>query len=111
MDKSKVTAAFKALRKEGFIAKQMFSCCQSCAAARLAVPENEGKPAVFYTKQDGEVFDQRPSRKNLFITFGIVNGGDDNDVMAVGAKTKKILEDAGLQVEWDGDPNRRLMVR
>lgn len=110
VDKSKVTAAFRALRKEGFIAKQNFLCCQNCACCALDTPENQGKPAVFFTKQDGEVFDERSSRRFLHLTFGIVNGGDDNDVLAVGEKTVRILQNAGLTVEWNGLVDTRLMV-
>lgn len=34
-NKAKLNLAFKALRKLGYIAKQSFMCCSSCAGAQM----------------------------------------------------------------------------
>ncbi len=52
MDKSKLTNAFKELRKEGYFAKQNFLCCQSCGWA--AMSDKESEKAVFYHQQDND---------------------------------------------------------
>ena len=45
-----LTSAFKALRKEGYFARQNFWCCQSCGWA--SVPDGKGDKVVFYHNQD-----------------------------------------------------------
>ncbi len=121
IDRSQLSSAFVALRKAGFVARQNFSCCQGCATAALtAVPENIGKKAVFFTKQDGEGLEPRKPRhlatapeQEVYMTFGIIEDdtkGDDQ-VKAVGEEAVKILKAAGLKVEWNGDAGTRLLVR
>lgn len=102
--------AFRDLRKAGMIAKQRFSCCQSCAAAALDTPENKDRPAVFYTKQDAEVLDDDRRSRRLYLTFGVVNSDDNDRVKRVGAQTVEILQSCGLKTSWDGDINNRICI-
>jgi hypothetical protein len=47
-----ITAAFKALRKHGYTARQNFSCCSSCAWYELG-EEGKDDKVVFYNRQSG----------------------------------------------------------
>jgi hypothetical protein len=89
-----VSIAFKALRKQGFFARQGFFCCQSCGWA--AVPEAKGKAAIFYHKQD---LDGLLQNGDLYLAWG----GD-------AALIRKELEAAGLHVEHDGTRAQRFKV-
>lgn len=47
-----ITAAFKALRKHGYTARQNFSCCSSCAWYELG-EQGKNEKVVFYNRQAG----------------------------------------------------------
>lgn len=47
-----ITAAFKALRKHGYTARQNFSCCSSCAWYELS-EQGKDEKVVFYNRQAG----------------------------------------------------------
>lgn len=103
--------AFAALRKQGFIAKQNFWCCGSCGgsdAHRIAIEDN-AKGYVFYHKQDR---DGAKETGSLFIRFGSANATDsiqaDKDV---GTELVAALKEAGLDVEWSGDPQTAVLIR
>ena len=49
---NQITAAFKALRKHGYTARQNFSCCSSCAWYELS-EDGKDKKVVFYNRQAG----------------------------------------------------------
>ena len=55
---TRIGKAFAALRRQGYIARQNYLCCGTCAGAAIAtdIKEKRLKPrgAVFYTKQDRE---------------------------------------------------------
>jgi co-chaperonin GroES (HSP10) len=115
--KIRLNSAFRALRKDGLVARQAFMCCQNCAGTKIAnditvMPEEKRKAikgTVFYTKQDAE-----PQREGLYLAFGPIetsaHGTIGEDTVAVGKRTVKALQDAGLTVEWDGTANKRIFV-
>jgi len=92
--KRKVTEAFKALRKEGYFARQNFQCCQSCGW--YAIPEGREEKAVFYHKQDAERFRETGE-------CAIAWSGD-------GARICEVFRSHGLKVEWDGSASRRIFI-
>lgn len=94
MEHSKITIAFRSLRKKGYFAKQNFMCCQSCGFA--AVPEGIEK-VVFYHNQDK----QRASKNgHVYMSWA----GDGNEIVAE-------LKAAGAVVEWDGSESTRILVK
>lgn len=56
--KNNINKAFRILRKNGYIAKQNFSCCQSCGRYELnkLYGEEKCKKLVFYNIQDTDLF-------------------------------------------------------
>jgi hypothetical protein len=115
--KNRLTKAFRALRREGLVAKQKFMCCRNCAGTKIgndveAMPEEERakiKGAVFYTTQDAE-----PERNGLYLAYGPIetekHGTIGEHTRAVGARIVKALRAEGLKVKWDGSPNTRIHV-
>lgn len=94
MKKTQLTKAFSDLRKIGYLARQNFSCCQSCAWAEI--PDDKSERAVFYHRQDhmgmretGEVY--------------LSWAGNGHEIV-------NVLKSNGLSVEWDGTPSRRIRV-
>jgi len=49
---NQITAAFKTLRKQGYTARQNFSCCSSCAWYELG-EQGKNEKVVFYNRQSG----------------------------------------------------------
>ena len=91
--KNKITAAFRALRKAGYVAKQNWQCCQSCGCA--ALPDGAEK-YVFYHAQDNERL------KNTGACHLAWNGD--------GTEIATILQDAGLKVNWNGSHDQRMEI-
>jgi len=92
---SKLTIAFRALRKAGYFAKQNFWCCQSCAW--YAVPEERADRVVFYHQQDRESLSRSGS-------VHLAWSGDGHEIC-------RILNENGIETEWDGSENKRILAR
>jgi hypothetical protein len=92
--KKKLTVAFRNLRKAGYFAEARFGCCQGCGWA--AVPDEMCDNAVFYHEQDAE---------ELKYVGHVHLAWSGN-----GAEIMRHLRDAGLYVDWDGDPAKRICV-
>lgn len=94
IDKSKLTAAFKDLRKLGYFARQNFLCCQSCGWS--AIPNEKNEKVCFYHAQDA---DHMKEGGDLYLAWA----GDGNEI-------QDVLEKHGLATEWAGTNNDRIMV-
>jgi hypothetical protein len=93
--KKRLNAAFRALRKAGYTAKQNFWCCQSCAWNALT--DEEAEKAVFYHRQDNDRFK--------------VDGECYLAWSGSGVEIVSILEKAGLTVTWNGEAGQRIMIQ
>ena len=95
MDKSKLTKAFKELRKQGYFARQNFWCCQSCAWADMT--DEQADKAVFYHAQDNDNLKENGS-------CHLAWSGDGKLIV-------DILEKNGIEVDWDGSDNKRIGIK
>jgi len=91
--KANLNNAFKALRKEGYWARQNWQCCQSCGWA--AVPDEKSEMAVFYHAQDAAQLKDRNPR--VYLAWA-----------GNGTKINSILQQF-VDVEWDGTDNSRFL--
>jgi hypothetical protein len=91
---TKLSKAFKTLRKAGYFARQNFWCCQTCGWSD--VPDEKAEKAVFYHAQDND-------EKKLGHPFHISWAGNGNEIC-------KIFRDCGITVEWDGSENKRIKL-
>lgn len=80
---------------KGMLQKQNFLCCQSCGWAALS--EEEAKLAVFYHSQDAQGLRKGD---DLYLCWA----GDGQEIVDV-------LKNYGLDVEWEGTTNRRIVVK
>lgn len=124
--KRRLNLAFAAMRREGIMARQHFKCCGSCAGAQFArdvlamSPANRAKftGVCYYTKQEGQ--DQfndtiagRIAFGKLYIKYGPVHAdGVDHGLPAVevGQRVQAALLGAQLEVEWNGDGERTIVM-
>jgi len=116
--RQRLLEVFKELRKEGFLARANFMCCQSCAgydlAERATKLRDKGKVikgVVYWTRQDEE--DLRRHNK-VYLAYGPCDTGKYG---TIGLPTKKVgeivcrkLDKYKIPYEWNGDPSVRILV-
>lgn len=98
--KRKLDAAFRALRKKGYIARQRFLCCGSCGGYALAehfdkkgIPEGKERKAVWYCEQSD------PSTGGIYVNWQ----GDPVEICG-------IIRSVGLQAYHDGDEGMAILI-
>ena len=94
MSKTKITAAFKELRKLGYYARQNYWCCQSCAWSD--VPDEKSSKVVFYHNQDN---DDLKRKGECMLAWA----GDGNEIVSV-------LNKHGIKTEWSGSSDKRIQI-
>lgn len=121
--REKVALVFKQLRKEGFIARMNFSCCGSCAgyeigqefddAVKNGLPKEKWpRGGVFWNKQSDASFWEDGE---LYIAYGAITAEASKASTPltdkqVGDRLKQLLDEQGLAVDWDGDPDKKIKV-
>lgn len=113
IDKSALNAAFKMMRKFGILARQHFTCCQSCGCAAIDEMVEEKKKQrkpiplgyCFYHAQDAERL--RYDGK-VHLAYGSID--DNGDSTAVGNIIAQCLTMCGAEFKWDGSQWTRIEV-
>jgi hypothetical protein len=112
-DCDRLDAAFVELERSGIVARQNFTCCQTCGhyeigdeitAAREAGREVRGY--TFYHMQDTE---SAVEGGGLCLAYGALEPGD-GALVAVGREIVKVLCRHDLKPEWDGSGAKRIFV-
>lgn len=117
--KDRLNTAFKELRRMGFVARQNFLCCQTCAGSVILEKLNEAKAKgrmkagyVYYHRQDA---DDLKEYGDCYLAFG--SGDPDSsgkqdrkESKKVGFQVVEVLNKAGITTKWDGNPNTRIQV-
>lgn len=104
---------FRALRSAGFMARQNFSCCSSCAHAEISMGMKSSKKSysgiVFYHQQDN---DDVISGKGVWLAHSPAeDNASHSNRKAVGRRVVKIAKLNGLSVDWENeDPSQRIWV-
>ncbi|MEE2037834.1 hypothetical protein Q8791_11450 [Nocardiopsis sp. CT-R113] len=113
-DGERLTRAFRALDESGIIAREDFTCCDTCGRAaldaELGVRNSEPGGAAtrgyaFY--HHGESL-AAADGGSLYVGF---ESSHPVRLAAVGEEVAEVLRAHGLTVEWDGDSGRKLRVR
>jgi len=111
-DCDRIDRAFAALEAKGIVARQNFTCCQTCGNAEIGeeieefAKTIEPKGYTYYHMQDTEGACEDGS---LYLAYGTV-GGTDEDAVAVGNTIRDTLVENGLTVEWDGQLDKRICI-
>ncbi|WP_285493478.1 hypothetical protein [Actinomadura sp. NBRC 104425] len=115
LESDRLLRAFRDLDLAGIVARVDFTCCQSCGVCEIGdeVPDDEHhayRGYVFCHRQDmhGAVHGD-----GLYLSYGVftdapvqVPGGS----AAIGEEVAAALRRHGLQVDWGGDPGKRIGV-
>ncbi|KAH8704107.1 hypothetical protein BGW36DRAFT_370602 [Talaromyces proteolyticus] len=105
-DMEKLIEAYKTLEKEGIVARANFTCCGTCGNAEIGGEAENGQVGYCYFHEQDT--DRCIEWGGLCLRYGVI-GDDYNDKekrMAMGNRVAKVLEDSGLEVEWDRNPER-----
>lgn len=114
-DCDRLDRAFSELEENGIVARQNFTCCQTCGHAEIweeieqaKQEERETKPSgyVFYHMQDTE---RAVEDGALYLAYGAVDNSDDMAIKTA-QKISEILRRNGLDVSWNGSLDKRLLV-
>ena len=91
--RDKISAAFRELRKDGYLARMNFMCCSTCGWAALEEASNK---VVFFHNQDNDRL------KETGKTFLSWSGN--------GKKLVKVLKKHKLKPIWDGENTTRISI-
>ncbi|WP_205326892.1 hypothetical protein [Glycomyces sp. YM15] len=105
-DCDRLTEAFRELDEGGIVAREHFTCCQTCGTAEIwdeADPDDRGY--VFFHMQDTETAGDGV----LYLAYGSRSNLTEETV-AVGHEVVKVLQAHGFQTTWDGSEATRLRI-
>jgi len=102
---NQITAAFKALRKHGYTARQNFSCCSSCAWYELG-EQGKSEKVVFYNRQAGAALRDAGSFRRIRRGPEILYLNWSGDAELICSE----LEAQGLTVERPADEHKSIGI-
>jgi len=111
-DCDKLDEAFATLDRRGIVARQNFTCCQTCGHAEINFEIDEAskhrpiRGYVFFHEQDVE---RVVASGFLYLAYGSVSG-KSKDSVRIGQEIVNALRNAGLQVQWNGKIEKRIAI-
>lgn len=111
-DCDRLDAAFAELEMQGILAKQNYSCCQTCANAEINIEIEEriedGQHVdgyVYYHAQDTE---GAVDGDGMYLAYGGCDGPEST--LRIAHIAVEVLSRHGLKVRWDEDVAKRIFV-
>jgi hypothetical protein len=108
-DCDRLDRAFAALEKSGIVARQHFTCCQTCGHGEIW-DEIGGRQVEGYTFFHWQDTESAVEGHGLHLAFGAMDDAPEA-ARAVGEKIVQALRSEGLEVEWDGSIGLRILVK
>lgn len=118
-DCDRLDKAFNEMEANGIVARQNFTCCQTCGHAEIweevdqvrqdmEQAEQPVAPSgyVFYHMQDTEMAVEDGT---LYLAFGATENADDAAIR-VAQQISEILRKNGLKVNWNGSLDKRICL-
>lgn len=111
-DCDRLDGCFAELEKDGIVARQNFTCCQTCGHAEIGdqILEAQKKGAVsgytFYHQQDTE---RAAEGGGVYLAYGSLSG-EEQGTLDVAQRIADALRRSGLTVTWDGTTSQRIRV-
>lgn len=95
--KERINLVFRQLRKEGIVAKQNFTCCNTCGMYEMG-ENHPGKDYVFYHAQ---ATSDLQDEGFVYLNFGTVHAAQ---------RLADLAAKAGLKVTWNGSEDRKVRL-
>lgn len=112
-DCDKLDEAFAELDRNGIVARQNYTCCQTCGHTEINYElgktsvHRRVRGYVFFHQQDAE---HVATSDNLYLAYGTLAGTDD-DAVAIAHEVVSVLRRFGLAVEWNGMIHKRIGIK
>jgi len=112
-DCDRLDEAFAELDRHGIVARQHFTCCQTCGHAEInaeIAKTQKHRPVlgyVFFHWQDTE---SAVRSDYLYLAYGSVSGKERESQM-IASEVVAALQRAGLQAEWNGSIRSRICIK
>ena len=115
-DCDRLDRAFAALEAIGVVARQNFTCCNTCGRyeirGEMAQEQSQGRQLIGYTFFHSQDTESAAAGGDLFLSYGPSSlTTTDESVLAVGRIVATTLRNAGFQVEWGENPARKIQVK
>jgi hypothetical protein len=111
-DCDRLDNAFDELERLGIVARQNFTCCQTCGHAEIweeieqVRQDSEVRGYVFYHMQDT---DRVLEEGRLYLAYGSLDNTDESTVL-VARKVVEIMRKFGFRVDWNGSLDKRICL-
>jgi hypothetical protein len=114
--KTKIRTVFKELEKEGYLARMNYYPCRECADFALLDEADDAeidgkiiKGLVHYTEQDEECLWENGF---VYLCYRAFNGTGESSTLTkeLGEHLVETLKNAGVIVDWNGDPDRLICL-
>lgn len=112
-DYDRLTAAFAALGERGIVAREHFTCCNTCGAAEIwdeieEVKDGGGTPRgyAFFHWQDTE---RAVEGGGVYLNYGACEEGE-GAALGIAQEIVEELEAHDLPTDWDGSWNHKIGV-
>jgi hypothetical protein len=106
-------AAFAELENNGIVARQNFTCCQTCGHIEIGEEfdtiEDQGTRIRGYTFYHNQDTDGAVEGHGLYLAYGAIDDGEPAAI-TIGEEIAKTIRMHGLAVEWDGSTRTRFLV-
>lgn len=112
-DCDRLDEAFAELDRYGIVARQHFTCCQTCGHSEInyAIKETQQhRPVmgyVFFHWQDTE---SAVRSEYLYLAYGSVSG-KESESKQIAEEVVAALHRAGLDADWNGSVRSRICIR
>lgn len=111
-DCDRLDKAFEDLEENGIVARQNFTCCQTCGHAEIGDEIQEtfkSHPVIGYTFYHMQDTESAAEGGEVYLAYEAWEDGEDAQV-GIGQKIVEILSKHGLKVIWDGSVKTRICI-
>ena len=112
-DCDRLDRAFALLEKKGIVARQDFTCCQTCGHSEIWDEISEAarkRDIIGYTFYHHQDLESMADGGACYLAYG-AKADDENEALKVGNIICQTLREEGFNVQWDGSLNTRILIK
>lgn len=114
-DNDRLAAAFSALEAGGILARENWTCCQTCGHGEMddemqKYIEEKGHKPLGYTFFHQQATEAAAEGLGFYLAYG-AEAPTNEAAVQVGHQVVSTLQQHGIRAEWDGDLRRGILIR
>ena len=108
-DCDRLDQAFAELDKSGIVARQNFTCCNTCGCYEIGGEAQNGDCGgyAFYHQQDTQ---RAIEGAGLYLSYGVFSEENDAGAIQVGYRIVSALQQNGLKPRWNASVQERIFL-